>query len=275
MDIFNTVLVYPIFNILIAFYNLLIWLHVPFAFGFSIILLTVFIRLLMYPLVTNQLRMSKKMQELAPLQAKIKDKYKGDMKQQQQAQLALYREHGVNPAAGCLPGLVQIVILLFGLYPALMKLLSLKPKETVEFINSHAFHPLLHISKPFDTNFFGLALEKTPTELFAIVPIAAIMVPVLTGAFQFLQSKMMMPATEKKTVQQLQNPKPEDFMATFQKQTLYLLPLMIAVFSFQFSVGLSLYWNTYTVFGIIQQYLVAGWGGLEGWIKKIKDRNTK
>jgi YidC/Oxa1 family membrane protein insertase len=214
--------------------------------------------------------MSKKMQELAPLQAKIKDKYKGDMKQQQQAQLALYREHGVNPAAGCLPGLVQIVILLFGLYPALMKVLNLKPKEVVEFINTHAYFPFLHISQPFNTNFFGLDLEKTPGQLFAVVPVLAVLVPILTAIFQFTQSKMMMSASEKKTVQDMKNPKPEDFMATFQKQTLYLLPIMIAIFSFQFSVGLSLYWNTYTVFGIIQQYQVGGWGGLEGWIKKLR-----
>lgn len=274
MDIFNnSFLIPPIVNILLAFYQALIWLHIPFAFGLSIILLTIFIRLLMYPLVTNQLTMSKKMQELAPQMAKIKEKYKGDMKQQQQAQLALYRENGVNPAAGCLPGLIQIIILIFGLYPALLKLLTLKPNQIVEYINSVAYAPFLHISKPFDTNFFGLDLAKTPGDLFAVAPILALSVPVLTFAFQFIQSKMMMPVSEKKTVQQIRDPKPDDFMATFQKQTLYLLPLMVGVFAFQFSVGLSLYWNTYTVFGIIQQYLVSGWGGLEGWVQKITNRN--
>lgn len=274
MEIFNTILIQPITNALLAFYHLLQSMHVPYAFGFSIILLTVFIRMLMYGLVTNQLRMSKKMQELAPQMNKIKEKYKGDMKQQQQAQLALYRENGVNPAAGCLPGLVQIVILLFGLYPALMNVLSKQGKDLVTYINNIAYAPALQITQPFNTDFFGLALDKTPTQLFAIVPVLAVLVPVLTGVFQFIQSKMMMPATEKKTVQQLNNPKPEDFMATFQKQTLYLLPIMIAVFSFQFSVGLSLYWNTYTIFGIIQQYLVSGWGGLEGWVSKFSGKKA-
>ena len=274
MDIFNIILIQPITNSLLAFYHLLSSMHIPFAFGFSIILLTVFIRLIMYPLVTNQLTMSKKMQELAPLMNKIKEKYKGDMKQQQQAQLALYREHGVNPAAGCLPGLVQIVILLFGLYPALMNVLSKQGKDLVTYVNNLAYAPALQIMQPFNTDFFGLALDKTPTQLMAVAPVLAILVPVLTAVFQFAQSKMMMPASTKKTVQQIRDPKPEDFMATFQKQTLYILPIMIAVFSFQFSVGLSLYWNTYTIFGIIQQYLVSGWGGLQGWVTKLSGKKA-
>jgi YidC/Oxa1 family membrane protein insertase len=257
-----------------VFYHLLQSAHIPYAFGFAIILLTVSIRLLMYPLVTNQLRMSKKMQELAPKMSKIKEKYKGDMKQQQQAQLALYREHGVNPAAGCLPGVVQIVILLFGLYPALMNVLTNHAKDIVSYINKLAYIPALHIAQPFNTDFFGLILDKTPGHLFAVVPLLAVSVPVITGVLQFIQSKMMMPTDEKKTVQQARDPKPEDFMATFQKQTMYLLPIMIAVFSFQFAVGLSLYWNTYSIFGIIQQYQIGGWGGLEKWVKKLTTKKA-
>jgi YidC/Oxa1 family membrane protein insertase len=272
MDIINILLVQPIINVLVGLYHLLQWAHIPYAFGFSIILLTVLIRLLMYPLVTNQLKMSKKMQELAPHQAKIKEKYKGDMKQQQQAQLALYREHGVNPAAGCLPGAVQLVILLFGLYPTLTKVLTIHGKELVNYVNHLAYLPSLHLSQPFDTHFFGLSLDKTPGHLLAVAPVAAILVPILTGVFQIIQSKMMMPVAEKKTVQQLKENKPEDFMVAFQKQTLYLLPIMISIFSFQFNVGLSLYWNTYTIFGIIQQYRTSGWGSLEQWMlwKKSK-----
>ena len=81
----------------------------------------------------------------------------------------------------------------------------------------------------------------------------------------------MMPVAQKKTVQQLKEKKPEDIMATVMN----ILPLMVAIFSFQFSVGLSLYWNTYTVFGIIQQYLVSGWGGFEVWLKRFTGRTDK
>ena len=103
MQLFDTLLVQPIINILVAFYQALMWAHIPFALGFSIILLTALIRLLMFPLTASQLRISKKMQDLAPHLSNIKDKHKGDMKKQQEATMALYKEHNVNPAAGCLP----------------------------------------------------------------------------------------------------------------------------------------------------------------------------
>jgi YidC/Oxa1 family membrane protein insertase len=273
MNIINLLLVQPIVNILLVCYHALVWAHVPYDFGFSIILLTILLRFLLYPIVSNQLKMSKKMQELAPLQAKIKEKYKGDMKQQQQAQLALYREHGVNPAAGCLPGAIQIAILLFGLYPTLRELLTLHGKALVSYVNNIAYAPWLHISQPFDMNFFGYLLDKTPGQLFHTMPVAALLVPVITGILQLLQSKMMMPVAPKKTVQQIKDPNTqEDFMAAFQKQSLYLLPFMIGIFSFQFFVGLSLYWNTYSIFGIIQQYRLSGWGSLSEWMlwKKSK-----
>ena len=78
----------------------------------------------------------------------------------------------------------------------------------------------------------------------------------------------MLAATPKNAVALKEPKKQDDFATTFQKQSLYILPVMIGFFSWHFSVGLSLYWNTFTLFGIIQQYLVAGLGGVEDWIKK-------
>jgi YidC/Oxa1 family membrane protein insertase len=265
------ILVEPIINLLVLFYHALTWAHIPYALGFAIILLTVFIRLLMYPLTTKQLQMTKKMQELAPHMSKIKEKHKGDMKRQQEATMALYREHNVNPAAGCLPGLVQIVILLFGLYPALMKIVSLNTKAIVETVNGLVYIPALNLTTPWSTDFFGIPLGKTPADLLPIVGPIIFLVPILTGVFQFVQSKMMMPATPKGGVVVVKT-KPDDFATTFQKQSLYLLPVMIGFFSWHFSVGLSLYWNTFTIFGIIQQYLVAGLGGVEDWRSKFKKK---
>lgn len=268
MQILDTILVYPLINLLVAFYQLLSFAHIPFALGFSIILMTAAIRLIMYPLTVSQLQMTKKMQELAPHLSKLKEKHKGDMKRQQEATMALYKEHSVNPAAGCLPGIVQIIILLFGLYPALMKILALNgSKETVSFINNIVYFPFLKITQPWDTNFFGLLLGKTPGELFAVIGPIIFLVPVATALFQFIQSKMMMPASDGKIVEKK---KQDDFATSFQKQSLYLLPLMVGFFSWNFSIGLSLYWNTFTIFGIIQQYLVSGLGGLEDIIKKYK-----
>lgn len=268
MQIFDTLLVHPIVNILVAFYQILSFMHVPYALGFSIILMTVFIRLLLYPLTSTQLKVSKKMQELAPHMSKIKEKHKGDMRKQQEATMALYKEHNLNPAAGCLPGLVQIIVLLFGLYPALLKVLTLNGKAIVTTVNSMLYFPALKISLPWDTNFLGLSLGHTPGQLFSSVGPVILLVPVLTGLFQFIQSKMMIPAKNEKTLVVKTESKQEDFASAFQKQSLYLLPIMIGFFSWNFSIGLSLYWNTFTVFGIIQQYRVAGLGGVSEWIRK-------
>ena len=270
MQIFDTLLVQPIVNLLVIFYHMVSFVHIPYALGFAIVLLTVFIRLLMYPLTTKQLLVSKKMQELAPHMSKIKEKHKGDMKRQQEATMALYKEHDVNPAAGCLPGIIQIVILLFGLYPALMKILTLPTNKIVETVNAMLYSPALRLSGPCDSNFFGFLLGKTPGELFSQFGLLVVIVPVVTGVLQFIQSKMMMPATPKNALAVKTKAKDEDFATTFQKQSLYILPIMIGAFSWSFSVGLSLYWNTFTVFGIIQQYLVAGLGGLEDYLKKNK-----
>lgn len=272
MQIFDTFLVEPIVNILVVFYQLLTWAHIPYALGFSIILLTVFVRLLMYPLTTKQLQLSKKMQELAPHMSKIKEKHKGDMRRQQEATMALYREHNVNPAAGCLPGLVQIVVLLFGLYPALMKILATNGKTVVDTVNAMLYSPSLYLSAPWSTDFLGLDLGKTPEQMLSTLGPIVFLIPILTGVFQFVQSKMMMPPTPTGAVAVQSTNKPDDFATTFQKQSLYILPVMIGFFSYYFSVGLSLYWNSFTIFGIIQQYLVAGIGGLEDWTKKFKKK---
>jgi YidC/Oxa1 family membrane protein insertase len=266
LPIFDILLIQPLLNLLVIFYHLLSWVNIPYALGFSIILMTITVKLLLYPLTTAQLRISKKMQDLAPHLSKIKEKHKGDMKRQQEATMALYREHNVNPAAGCLPGIAQIVILLFGLYPALMKVLSTNDKEVLSVINHAVYSPSLRLISPWDTHFFGLQLGKTPADLFATVGPIILLIPVATGVFQFIQSKMMAPKTDPNAPKNTQ----EDFATMFQKQSMFLLPIMVAFFSWHFSVGLSLYWNTFTVFGIIQQYLVSGLGGLEEWITKLR-----
>ncbi len=277
MNILNILIEQPIVNILVAFYHGLAYLHIPYALGFAIIALTVFIRLLLYPLTASQMKMQKKMQDIAPHLSKIKEKHKGDMKSQQAATMELYKEHGLNPAAGCLPGLVQIVILLFGLYPALRKVIEVNPKETVEVINKLVYFPFLRLTQAWDTHFFGIALAKTPADLIKVMGPIILLVPILTGLFQFIQSKMMLPAspTDNKNLPMVKDEKKstqEDFMATFQKQSMYILPVMIGFFSWQFSIGLSLYWNTFTLFGIIQQYLVSGWGGLSGIFNKTNNK---
>src|SRR5680860_59981 len=181
-----------IINILIAIYNGMIFLHIPYALGFSIIGLTVLIRLVLYPLISSQLKASKKMQELSPHLKNLKTTHKNDAKRLQQETMKLYKDHGVNPAAGCLPVIIQLPII-WGLYSVLQEVVRLAPDKVVSEVNSKIYPVLsfFKISAPWDPTFFGLPLGKTPAQLFSTMAIIAILVPVLTGFFQFIQSKMM------------------------------------------------------------------------------------
>ena len=153
-----------------------------------------------------------------------------------------------------------------------MKILTTNGKEIVNTVNHIVYSPAFHLTAPWNTDFFGLNLGKTPEHLFPVVGPVIFLIPILTGVFQFIQSKMMLAATPKGAVVVKTANKQEDFATTFQKQSLYILPLMIGFFSWYFSVGLSLYWNTFTIFGIIQQYLVSGLGGLADWTTKFKKK---
>ena len=90
-NIFNLLLIQPMINILVGIYDGLTYLHIPSALGFSIILLTVVIRFILYPLTTSQLKASKKMQELTPHINKLKDKHKNDAQRLQSETMALYK----------------------------------------------------------------------------------------------------------------------------------------------------------------------------------------
>lgn len=275
---FDQLLVTPLLNVLVAIYQLLVFLHIPSPLGFSIIILTVLLRLAMYPMITSQLKASKKMQDLAPHISNLKDRHKGDNARIQKETMLLYKEHGVNPASGCLSAIVQMGIVIFGLYPAFTKVINLDPAKAMTMINNTILYSQsLRLTHPWDTYFFGLPLGQNPSHLFATMPIV-FMVPILTGILQFIQSKIMFakPQENNKKALAIKAPqkKNDDFASAFQTQSMYIFPVMIGFFSYQYPIGLSLYWNTFTVFGIIQQYHVTGLGGLVDikhlW-KKIKN----
>lgn len=272
-NIFNYVLVWPIVNALVAIYKLFLLFHVPYTLGFSIIGLTVLLRLILYPLTRSQLKASKKMQDLSPHLSKLKDKHKGDAKTLQQETMKLYKEFGVNPAAGCLPVLVQLPII-WGLYSVLIQVVNLGGDKVVPSINKIVYFDFIKLSGSWETSFFGIPLGQNPASIFSINNLFSIgslilLVPILTGFFQFIQSKMMMASSKNKPKQEKKEKKKEDFASAFQSQSLYIFPLMIGFFSYGFPIGLSLYWNTFSIFGIVQQYRVSGWGGLgDLWAKK-------
>ena len=259
-NLWNQILIWPIVNILVAFYKFFEWLHVPGPLGFAIIGMTITIRFLLYPLMQAQMKSAKKMSNLKPHLDALNAKHKDDKKKLQQAQMDLYKQHGVNPAAGCLPLLVQMPILI-ALYNVFYQVLGNgNLTNLVTEINAILYTPLIGLTQ-LDLTFFGVNLGLKP-EAFQTQGWWLLSIPLITGLLQWWQSKLMMPAaspnptnpTNEKT--KPKEEKKEDMMGDMQKQMMMITPIMFGFFAFQFPLGLSLYWNVFGLFGIIQQLQV-------------------
>jgi YidC/Oxa1 family membrane protein insertase len=270
---FHFILFVPMINLLVALYHMFNYIHLPYALGFAIIALTVLIRLVLYPLTNAQLRASKKMQELTPHLNRLKEKHKNDAKTLQAETMKLYKEFGVNPAAGCLPVIIQLP-LIWALYQALYQIVKPGAANLAQ-INHMLYNNSLKLTSSWNVTFFTLPLAQSPSNLYKTLPLI-ILIPVLTGLFQFVQTKMMFvsqPQAKEALLAKKGEKKQEDFATAFQSQSLYIFPVMIAFFSWGFPIGISLYWNTFTIFGIIQQYRISGLGGLKEWTDKIYGKN--
>ena len=241
-----------LFNYLTGFiYQCLLFFYNLFGgnLGLSIVAITIAIKVVLIPLVVPTIKSAKKMQDLKPQLDKLKQKHT-DKAALQQAQLDLYKQNGVNPAAGCLPQIVQIIILI-ALYQVFMNFLK---------------QPMINGSQ---VNFSFLYFNLTKPDPYYILPI-------LAGLSQFVFSLMMTSGLEA----HVQNPKGKDnkkkeedsleMAQSMQTQMVYMMPLMTTLISLNFQSGLILYWVISTIFSIVQQYYFSGWGGLIPFLVKIK-----
>lgn len=264
-DFFNLIFMGPVINLLVLIYQGLQALHIPGAVGFSIMFLTILIRILVWPFMSSQIKATKKMADLKPHLDELKRKHKDDKKALATAQMALYKEHGVNPAGGCLPALVQIPVFI-ALYQSIINILP-GAGGHISKINSLLYFPQLKLPSTLDPHFFGLNLGIKPSE-FGSHGILLLLIPLLTAALTFVQSKMALPKVVKhypsdSPKEEKEKEGMEESMGQVQSQMVYMMPIMIGYFAFSFPIGLAIYWNTYTILGIIQQYRISGWGGLK------------
>ncbi len=270
-SVFNEVFFRPIVNLLVLILSGLTGSHIPGALGWAIVILTILIRFLVWPFMGQQLKSAKKMAELKPHLDLLKEKHKDSKTDLSKAQMELYKEHGVNPAGGCLPSLIQIPVII-ALYQTIQAFFS-TPSQ-LERINTALYNPAWKLNFPPNLNFFGINLAVKPSE-FGSVGLLVLLIPILTALLQFIQSKMMTAAPVKPYPSDSPKEIKEksasvDTQGAMQTQMMYMMPLMIGYFAFQFPIGLAIYWNTFTVLGIIQQYLISGWGGIESWIKFLR-----
>ncbi|MBI4029531.1 MAG: YidC/Oxa1 family membrane protein insertase [Candidatus Blackburnbacteria bacterium] len=253
----------PLLNLLIIFYHLLFS-----DLGLAIIGFTAFIRLLLTPLTLPSMKMMQKMKEYNPELNRIKEKHKDDKKKLLQAQTDFYKEKGINPASGCLPQIVSIVILI-ALFSGFSEVFQ--GSDITHQLNK-VLYPALQISGEVNRFFLGRDLTKPDVFNLAGIPFALPGVFLIVVAFlQFLSSKMMMPnvqAAEK--VAKKTEGGADDFATSMQSQMMYMYPLITLFIGLKFPLGVVLYWGTFSLFQAVQQYFVSGWGGLAPWVSKIR-----
>ena len=257
--IFDPFFAHPILNLLVVFYKLFLLIKLSGAFGFAIIALTVAVRLLFQPFFQKQIETAKKMQELKPHLDNLSTKHKNDQKQLQAEQLKLYQQHGINPTSGCLVMILQLPVFI-ALYNTLnLFLLNGHAEKTITAINKVLYFSFLKIDS-INSWFFGLDLVKSPKQAGDWY---YLLIPVITAALQYFQAQASMPQanTSGPLVQaQKGNDKDDkkkeggqgDFQKAMNTQMKYMFPLMIGWFSYSLPIGLALYWNIFSIMGIIQ-----------------------
>lgn len=187
------------------------------SYGLAIIILTVIIKMALYPLTKQQIQSMKTMARLQPKVKAIQEKYKGDKMRANIAMQELYKAEKVNPLAGCLPLLVQMPILI------------------------GIFYGIRDFQYEGSAQFMGLEIAKSVMEIYtaggmnAVIPYTIL--PILSVVTTFIQSKMSMPDTS----------------ATQNKMMLYGMPIFIGYISIGFPTGLVLYWVVMNVMQILQQ----------------------
>lgn len=238
-QLFTTIFVQPILN-------LLVWLYAVIPgqdIGLAIILLTIVVKVILYPLTLAQIKQQRALQDLQPKIDEIRKRLKDDKDGQAKELMALYAKEKVNPAASCLPLLIQLPVFI-GLYRALS--VGLESKSL------NLLYPFVPNPGHINTTFLGFFDLTTPNYVLAI---AAALV-------QFWQTRQIL----KKPAATITSPPPEvaksegakdESMATIMnKQMMYMMPVVTAVIGFSLPGGLTLYWLVMSLLTVLQQWMV-------------------
>ena len=220
--------------------NSLVMLYYIFfnSFGVSILVFTIMVRVVMFPLTVRQSRQLKSMNAIQPKVKEIQAKYAKDRQRITQETMRIYKENGVNPI-GCLGPLVIQFPIWIGLYQAILQTLPAAPDRLIG-LSGHLYSwlPQVHQVIPLNSSFlwWDLALpDRTPV------------LPVLVGASMYLVQKMTaMPSADPR-------------QASTNRMMLWMMPLMFGFFTMQFPSGLAIYWVVSNAVGVVIQGFVTGW----------------
>jgi len=226
--LYHTFFFDPLYNILILLFSLLPWADA----GIIVILLTVLVRLIMFPLSRKAVLTQVKMAEIGPDLAQIKEKYKDQAEEQAKLTLALYRERGVNPFSGILVVIIQIPII-FALYQIFLHF----PE-----VNSALLYSFVTAPDHIDTVFLGL-LDITAK---------SVTIALLAAVSTFFQFRISM----KGQTQPKGNSFGDNLTRSMQTQMKYFFPVIVFFISYKISGVIALYWFTTNLFSIAQELFV-------------------
>ena len=229
----DTLILNPMLNSLLFLYDLLFN-----NFILSILVFTVLVRVITYPLTYQQQKSTKKLTELQQSDAwkKMQEKYAKDREKLSQEQMKLYKQAGVNPFGACLPTLVQFPVLI-GLYQAINLAMATSPVQLLD-LSRHIYPFLTNVAAliPLGNQFLWLNLGL-PDPIYVL--------PVVVVVTTWLQSKVMTPAT----------PSADSQTAQMSQSMAVTMPLMFGYFSLQFPAGLSIYFIIANIIGVAQYAL--------------------
>jgi YidC/Oxa1 family membrane protein insertase len=216
------------------FFSALHWLGVVTGnYGVAILIFTLFLKALFFPLANKSYKAMSKMKLLAPKMQELKEKYKDDSAKLQQEMMALYKREKVNPVSGCLPIILQIPVF-FALYKVLF--------VTIEMRHAPFFGWIRDLSAPDPTNIFTLfgLIPWDPTVIPILGPFLHLGIwPIVMGITMYLQQKL--------------NPAPPD---PVQQKVFMLLPFVFTFMLAHFPAGLVIYWTWNNLLSIAQQWVI-------------------
>lgn len=272
-NIFTLILVQPLTNGLILFYKVLFQ-----NLGLAIIFFSVALIFLLRPLTKPYMQSMKRIKEMEPQLAKLRKKFGTDKMKMSQAQAELYKQNKINPTAGCLPYILQFIVLI-ALFNVFTTTLSNKGDVTANL--NKTLYPALQFSQGQTLNTKFLYMDITmPDKLNRLIPglpnyIPGIFVLLATIA-QFLSVKITAPylSKEQKIAKKTKS-QGDDMQVAMQSSMTYMLPLMTLYFGLQFQSGLAIYWLVFSIVNAWQQVSMSGWGGLTPAVNLLKSKLAK
>jgi YidC/Oxa1 family membrane protein insertase len=228
MAILSAVFYQPLYNLAQFIYGV-----VPIRdFGITVILITIIVKLVLYPFSRQSIKAQRSMLELQPKINTVREKFKDDKQAQAKALMDLYKEHKVNPFSSCLPLLVQLPFLI-ALYRVFI--------NTLKNTGSSDLYPFIHNPGVVSGLSFGVIDLGQPSYVLAII----------AGLAQYFQARQLQ---VQKPVVATDGSKDESVMAAMNKQMLYMMPILTAFIGSRLPAGLALYWIVTTLLTYAQQW---------------------